>query len=444
MENMKEVKAIQSLDEMTTILKNELEDIAEGFIAVGFYLKKTRDDGLYRQKGYKSIFEYAQDTFGISRFTATRFMEVNDRYSIGGYSPQIEDRYRGYGSSKLTEMLQLPEDIREAVPQEATVRDIREAKTIIRETEKKYDSQMELCDIAQEEQEKPEWLEELARYLFKNDCREEFKEFVIWLKSPQTSTGIASDILMLINPTKFKMVRLSRANAMLKEEGIQILPYRNQGDREMYTYLDFARAFERVFFPDGIDKRNAETAYEEIYKEPLYPGMEKPEKPENTKCGGQSGEKKESEREKPAKKEAETPIKPENTKCGRNSSNEESTEPKTEAKSGAKTENTKCEGVSEEIPGQMDIENDFPGYCPEEVKEEQADVKEPEQAAGCPYKTRSEYLKTLSAEDHARYMAENMLTRFVGLSFRQLTEVSFWQQWLACLVDETGRMIEEG
>ena len=46
MENMKEAKAIQSLDEMTSILKNELENIAEGFIAVGYYLKKTRDDEL--------------------------------------------------------------------------------------------------------------------------------------------------------------------------------------------------------------------------------------------------------------------------------------------------------------------------------------------------------------------------------------------------------------
>ena len=65
MENMKEAKAIQSLDEMTSILKNELENIAEGFIAVGYYLKKTRDDELYKEKGYKSIFEYAQSVFGL-------------------------------------------------------------------------------------------------------------------------------------------------------------------------------------------------------------------------------------------------------------------------------------------------------------------------------------------------------------------------------------------
>lgn len=440
MENMKEAKAIQSLDEITLILKNELEDIAEGFIAVGYYLKKTRDDELYRQKGYKNIFEYAQDTFGISRFTATRFMEVNDRYSIGGYSPQIEDRYRGYGSSKLTEMLQLPEDIREAVPQEATVRDIREAKAIIRETEKRYDSQMELCDIAQEEQEETEWLEELVKHLFKNDCREKFKEFVIWLKSPQISTGVAEDILVLINPTKFKMVRLLRANAILQEEGIQILPYRNQGDRKKYTYIEFAKVFESIFFPDGMERRNAELAYEEVYGELLYPKPQMPEKPENTKCGGQSERKKDEESEKARKKEDKVPEKPENTKCEGDSERKEDLGPEMEIKTGEKPENAKCEGVSEAIPGQMDVENDFSEYCPENS----GDKLEEEPAAGCPYKIRLEYLKTLSVEEHARYMAENMRIRWKGLSFQQLTEEGFWQRWLTCLVDETGRKIEEG
>ena len=441
MESMKEAKAIQSLDEITLILKNELEDIAEGVISGGYYLKKTRDDELYKQKGYKNIFEYALETFGNSRFTATRFMEVNDRYSIGGYSPQIEDRYRGYGSSKLTEMLQLPEDIREAVPREATVRDIREAKTIIRETEKRYDSQIELCNIAQETQPEPEWMEELARYLFKNDCREVFKEFVIWLKSPQISTGVTDDILMLINPTKFKMVRLDRANVMMREEGIQILPYRNQGERKEYTYIDFAKAFEKVFFPGGIGGRNAENAYEEVYKEPLYPKAKNPEKPGNTECGGQSEEKKKTEPEKPVKKEGKTSEKPGNAECGGDLERKENAVTKTEAQKGEKPGNAEYGGESEKVPGQMEIEKDFPEYCPESTEDK---PKEGQAAAGCPYKTRLGYLKHLSAEEYARYMSENMQINWKGLSFRQLTEEEFWQRWLTSLVDEAGRTIEEG
>lgn len=423
MENMKEVKSIESLDEMTSILKNELENIAEGFIAVGYYLKKTRDDELYKEKGYKSIFEYAQDVFGISRFTATRFMEVNDRYSLGGYSPQIEERYRGYGSSKLTEMLQLPEEIREAVTPEATVRDIREAKTIVKETEHRYADQMELCDIAQEEAkdtEETEWMEELVKHLFGSDCREKFKEFVIWLKSPdgRNPLGITKDILGFVNPTKFKMVRLERANIMLQAEKICVMPYRNQGDRKEYTYIDFAKTFEHIFFPDGPGK-NAETAYEDVYGESLHPEPEKtepPKKTENTKPERKPEKKEPKEKRKEPKPEPETREKPENTKL-----REES---------------------EEQLPGQMEVTEDFKEYCPEELTE--PDRKEPEAAAGHPYRTRMEYIQSLSVDEYARYMADTMQTGMGSLTFRQLTQEEFWKNWLTCLVDETGRTIEEG
>lgn len=141
---MDEIRAIESLDEMTILIKALLNDITESFISVGFYLKKTEQDELYKQAGYRNIWEYAKDTFGIGRSTASRFMDINTKYSIGGFSPQIDDKWRGYGSSKLTEMLGLPEEIQEAIPTEATVKDIREAKGIIRETEAHYDDQMEL------------------------------------------------------------------------------------------------------------------------------------------------------------------------------------------------------------------------------------------------------------------------------------------------------------
>jgi hypothetical protein len=126
-----EVKTvIDNIDDMTDIIKNQLNDIAEGFVSVGYYLRKTDETMLYKQKGYKTIYEYAKDTFGIGRSTASRFMEINQKYSKDGYSPEIDLKWSGYGSSKLTEMLGLPEDVQEAIPVDATVRDIREAREI--------------------------------------------------------------------------------------------------------------------------------------------------------------------------------------------------------------------------------------------------------------------------------------------------------------------------
>ena len=109
-----EVKTvIDNIDDRTDIIKNQLNDIAEGFVSVGYYLRKTDETMLYKQKGYKTIYEYAKDTFGIGRSTASRFMEINQKYSKDGYSPEIDLKWSGYGSSKLTEMLGLPEDVQE-------------------------------------------------------------------------------------------------------------------------------------------------------------------------------------------------------------------------------------------------------------------------------------------------------------------------------------------
>ena len=99
-------------------------------------------------------------------------MEINQKYSKDGYSPEIDLKWSGYGSSKLTEMLGLPEDVQEAIPVDATVRDIREAKGIIRETEHNYSDQMELCDIAQPDPAETNWLVELIKQYFSKENRE--------------------------------------------------------------------------------------------------------------------------------------------------------------------------------------------------------------------------------------------------------------------------------
>lgn len=107
----------------------------------------------------------------------------------------------------------------------------------------------------------------------------------------------------------------------------------------------------------------------------------------------------------------------------------------------------------QQIPGQMELERNFPEYCPEESKTESApkelkikmSPEEPEAAAG--YNTRLEYMKALTVDEYARYIAEAMQKGFGQgfgrLTFRQLATEAFWKSWITHLVDETGRIIEE-
>lgn len=417
MENMSNIRAIESLDEMTTIIKALLNDIAEDFISVGFYLKKTEQDELYKQAGYRNIWEYAKDTFGIGRSTASRFMDINTKYSIGGFSPQIDDRWRGYGSSKLTEMLGLPEEIQEAIPTEATVKDIREAKGIIRETEAHYDDQMELCDIAQEEQQETDWMVELAREYFE-DGKEAFQKLLDWERKDPDGSDIARELLVILNPTKFKMIRLEYANVMMTEHTIKVMPYRNHGENQEYDYMDFAKGFEKLFLQEYSEdlKMAAGDLYKRVYDEPLYQEMETQEKVS----------------EKKPEKKAPASVKTEATK-----KSEVKKEPPKEPAQEVKKE------PEEQIPGQTEITKDFPEYCPDNM-EVSAEVTEEEEIKGA-YATRRLYIASIPSKDAASYMADTMgkkLRRMQGVSFSVLAKEEFWSEFLDAQVDKDGDEIE--
>ena len=415
MENMSNIRAIESLDEMTTIIKALLNDIAEDFISVGFYLKMTEQDELYKQAGYRNIWEYAKDTFGIGRSTASRFMDINTKYSIGGFSPQIDDKWRGYGSSKLTEMLGLPEEIQEAIPTEATVKDIREAKGIIRETEAHYDDQMELCDIAQEEPQETDWMVELAREYFK-DGKEAFQKLLDWERKDPDGSDIARELLVILNPTKFKMIRLEYANVMMTEHTIKVMPYRNHGENQEYDYMDFAKGFEKLFiqeYPEDL-KMAAGDLYKRVYDESLYPETQEkiPEK--------------KPEKKAPASVKTEAPKKPEVKK-----------EPPKEPVQEDEKE------PEEQIPGQIEITKDFPEYCPGNM-EVPAEITEEEEIKRA-YATRRLYMASIQAQEAAEYMAKVMdkkMRSMRGVSFAALGKEEFWTELFEAEVDKNGEEIE--
>ena len=475
--NMSEVRAIDNLDDMTGIIKNELNNITEGFVAVGYYLKKTAQDELYKQKGYQSLFDYAKENFGISRPTAIRFMEINDTYSIGGFSPEIDERWRGYGSSKLTEMLGLPEEIRETVPAEATVKDLREAKTIIRETESKFSPQMELCDVAQTPEETQDWMKLLAIQVFHE--KDTFLKMVDWSRKDigNDRKGIEEDILAMVNPTKFKALRLEKANVMMQEKSIRVMPYKVNGilpEPEEYTYIDLAMAFEEICFPNYPDvSEPVQKIYERVYGEPLYEQKEEPKKPEKPR---KEDKPKKSDQAKEVKKDESGSVhtvegkelkddgtsalgsrgetgrpeeigREEQNGCDR-TAEQTVTEPEKEESQGEEIvpaqKSSEHQEILEEdrIPGQTELTKDFPQYCPESVLNQ---TEEPEREVKSAYGTRRQYLAKLSEEEIGTYLAavlEKKIRSMKNTSFKIFVDPEFWQNLLTEEVDEEGREIE--
>lgn len=109
-------------------IRTKLNETADNFVVIGYYLKQVRDNLLYEMDGYASMSEFAQNEYGISQSTASRFMDINTKFSKDGNSLEISDQYRGYGASKLQEMLTLREEDMELVTPETTVRQIKEIK----------------------------------------------------------------------------------------------------------------------------------------------------------------------------------------------------------------------------------------------------------------------------------------------------------------------------
>ena len=132
---------INSVNDYKTLkqaLGFELSRAAISFCRIGYLLKRARDEeGILQESGYKDVNEFAEKEFGLDKSQVSRFMRINDRFSVGGYSEHLKQEYEHYGSAKLSLMLLLPEAITEEITPdyskseiETIVKDYKEEKAI--------------------------------------------------------------------------------------------------------------------------------------------------------------------------------------------------------------------------------------------------------------------------------------------------------------------------
>lgn len=114
-----------SLEDAEVFIRSNLQSAVRSVIATGFYLKHIRDNELYLEAGYKNVNEYAMDRFGLSASATSRYITRNTRFSRGGNSPLIDDRFKDFSKSQLQEMLGISDEQLEQVTPDMTVREIR-------------------------------------------------------------------------------------------------------------------------------------------------------------------------------------------------------------------------------------------------------------------------------------------------------------------------------
>lgn len=114
-----------SYDDAKIFIRTNIESAARSFIAIGYYLKLIRDGELYREESHENIWDFAMAEYGISKSTASRYMSMNDRFSLDGNSPIVDQKYKDFEKSKLQEMLSLTDEQLEQVKPEMKVQEIR-------------------------------------------------------------------------------------------------------------------------------------------------------------------------------------------------------------------------------------------------------------------------------------------------------------------------------
>lgn len=133
-----------TLDEWTAWkeeIRQKLAETAQNFVYIGYRLKQIRDSGMYG--GAADVFEFAQNEYGLGKSTVSRFIAINEKYSKDGNSLELKDEYKGFSSSKLSEMLTLPDSECELITEKTTIKDIRELKNFDRQQVSEDTAKME-------------------------------------------------------------------------------------------------------------------------------------------------------------------------------------------------------------------------------------------------------------------------------------------------------------
>lgn len=429
---------IQSKNE----IKQELGGIVKSFVRIGWQLTRINKSEAYKHDGYSTIAEFAKAEYGMNPSGVSRFMNVYERYSLPGDTPELQEQYKDFKFAQLTEMLQLPEEDRQIFHAEDKREDIRELKDFNKENE---NNPMNLLDwkSAQSTEDK-----------LKATIQEFFHEKQGVLNTLYSSeayqAGNIKGMSQIINPGDSMSYRKGTVFLMFHQEDITVKIF--NGEMKNITWEQFFAYTQEIFAEAAAGNRTYENYFgipeeapAEPEKEEISPTTEQsvrpepkiaPAQPEPTKEPVEKVDNSVDKCQKTAAEEKEelrtesTVLKPDF----------QASEPK--PKNTGKSQEIPLSEPEPQIPGQDNIQN-HPEYMPEPVTEQ--DVRpeseiapaQSEQPVESPI-TRKTYMDSLTAYGTADYLAKAMRS-FANKTYNMLLDPAFWERWLNEKVDHNGR-----
>lgn len=457
---------IQSKNE----IKQELGGIVKSFVRIGWQLTRIDKSGAYKHDGYNTIAEFAKAEYGMNPSGVSRFMNVYERYSVPGDTPELKEQYREFKFNNLVEMLQLPEEDQQIFHPEDKREDIRELKDFNKENES---NPMNLLDWKSAQS-----TEDKLHATIQEFFREKTGILNALYSSEAYQSGNIKEMAQIVNPGDSMSYRKGTVFLMFHQEDITVKIFngemRNISWDQFFTYTQeiFAEAaagaktYENYF---GIPEETHDPTPKEIPKptpkpvsnptpkhdvrpEPEIAPAQQPESVENVKKTVDNHE----EGQKTAVPEKEDSV------SGKPKVDVYSETPESQPENIEKSQETALPEPEPQIPGQDSIEN-HPEYMPEPEEQPESNPKPelqedhlgevnemvPEEPKIAPAQseseppvaeptTRKEYIDTLTAYGTAEYIARTM-RQFANKTYNMLLDPAFWERWLNEKVDHNGR-----
>lgn len=432
---MEQMVEYQNYEEYKQAVNAVLNRTVEDFVLTGYLLKQGRDTDILKNSGYSNVNEFAWAEYKLEATQVSRYIRINDRFSEGGYSPKLQEHYQGFGYAKLALMLTLPDNVAEELTPAYSKSEIQQVKEEIENEEKITDIEV-ILEGEKEEQRDLNNLEKAIHQL----CMDEPELYLQLHETVRTTCGTQylkeilapdGDKIYSVRPQGAGRIMLY-LNDEKEEVTLQIV---RQGVKEKYTW-DAILSYLTLI----TDQEDGRKNWEEIS------GQQFPEK------------------------EPIAPVQPKKEK-----KRKESKVVKAKSSKSKKQEEEKQAELPNDIPGQTEIEKDFPELLPEPVKMPEIQKKEPDctgtmqeseasvekvvdnsgeiqesainTEAGRPQEqvdnsekqnpagSRWEYMKTMGAYAAALYMAASMKE----IPHMMLGSAEYWKKWFETKVDENGQ-----
>ena len=432
-----ELAQYQNYEEYKKAMNTVLNRTVEDFVMTGYLLKQGRDTDILKDSGYSNVNEFAWAEYKLEATQVSRYIRINDRFSEGGYSPRLQDHYKGFGYAKLALMLTLPESVAEELTPAYSKSEIQAVKEEMESEEKITDIEV-ILEGEKEEQKELDNLEKAIHQI----CMDEPELYLKLHEAVRTSIGTGR-IKEVLAPDGDKLYSVrpqgcGRIMLYLNDEKDEvILQVVRQSLKERYAWSDILGYLVLI-----TEQEDAKKNWEDLF------GQQYPEK------------------------EQIAPVQPKKEK------RKESKVVKAKPPKAQKQEKEKPVELPDDIPRQTEIEKDFPEMLPEpvktsEIKREEPDctgatvemaesvensvdnsktveenaintekgteLEEVDNSEQHPTGSRWEYMKTMESYKMALYMAASVKE----MPHMMLNSAEYWKKWLEAEVDENGEKLSK-